>query len=43
MNQVLATLYRTGEVKQIYNRWFDDLGSAPPLLDSQFELNGLQD
>jgi glutamate/aspartate transport system substrate-binding protein len=43
VNHVLATLYRTGEVKQIYSRWFGDLGSGPPLLDSLFELNGLQD
>jgi glutamate/aspartate transport system substrate-binding protein len=43
VNQVLAKLYRTGEVKEIYNRWFSNLGSPPPLLDLLFDLNGLRD
>jgi ABC-type amino acid transport substrate-binding protein len=43
VNQVLAGLYRSGEVKEIYNRWFGKLGSPPPLLDSLYELNGLRD
>lgn len=43
VNQVLARLYRTGEVKEIYNRWFSGLGSPPPLLDSLYDLNGLRD
>jgi ABC-type amino acid transport substrate-binding protein len=41
VNEVLAALYRTGEVKEIYSRWFGELGTAPPLLDSLFELNGV--
>jgi len=43
VNSVLATLYRTGEVKRIYNRWFNGLGPPPPLLDSLYDLNGLHD
>jgi glutamate/aspartate transport system substrate-binding protein len=43
VNRVLASLYRSGEVKEIYNRWFGKLGSPPPLLDSLYELNGLRD
>jgi len=43
VNQVLAGLYRSGEVKKIYHRWFSDLGAPPPLLDSLYDLNGLRD
>lgn len=43
VNQVLAGLYRSGEVKRIYNHWFSSLGSPPPLLDSLYDLNGLRD
>ncbi len=43
VNQVLASLYRTGAVKEIYNRWFRNLGPPPPLLDSLYDLNGLRD
>ena len=43
VNQVLARLYRTGAVKQIYNRWFIDAGPPPPLLDLLYDLNGLRD
>ena len=43
VNQVLARLYRTGAVKQIYNRWFSNAGPPPPLLDSLYDLNGLRD
>ncbi len=43
VNQVLAGLYRSGEVKRIYNHWFGDLGSPPLLLDSLYDLNGLRE
>jgi ABC-type amino acid transport substrate-binding protein len=43
VNQVLAGLYRTREVRQIYNRWFSDVGPPPPLLDALYDLNGLRD
>jgi hypothetical protein len=40
---VLACLYRSGEVKESYNRWFSNLGSSPPLLDPLYDVNGLRD
>jgi glutamate/aspartate transport system substrate-binding protein len=43
VNQVLSRLYRTGAVKQIYNRWFAHVGPPPPLLDALYDLNGLRD
>jgi len=43
VNQVLAGLYRSGAVKQIYNRWFSNLGPPPPLLDALYDLNGFRD
>jgi len=43
VNQMLAGLYRSGEVKRIYSRWFGNLGSPPPPLDSLYDLNGLRD
>jgi len=43
VNRVLASLYRTKEVKQIYNRWFANVGPPPPLLDALYDLNGLRD
>jgi polar amino acid transport system substrate-binding protein/glutamate/aspartate transport system substrate-binding protein len=43
VNQALAHLYRGGEVKRIYNRWFGNLGPPPPLLDSLYDLNGFRD
>jgi ABC-type amino acid transport substrate-binding protein len=43
VNQVLANLYRSGAVKEIYDRWFANLGSPPPLLNSLYDLNGLRD
>jgi glutamate/aspartate transport system substrate-binding protein len=43
VNQVLAGLYRTGSVRQIYNRWFSNVGPPPPMLDALYDLNGLRD
>jgi ABC-type amino acid transport substrate-binding protein len=43
VNYALARLYRSGEVKRIYSRWFGNLGPPPPLLDSLYDLNGLRD
>jgi ABC-type amino acid transport substrate-binding protein len=43
VNHALARLYRSGEVKRIYSRWFGNLGPPPPLLDSLYDLNGLRD
>ena len=43
VNQVLAGLYRTGSVRQIYNRWFGNVGPPPPMLDALYDLNALRD
>jgi ABC-type amino acid transport substrate-binding protein len=41
VNQTLARLYRTGEIIQVYDRWFGKLGKPSPLLVTMFALNGL--
>jgi len=43
VNQALARLYRSGEVKRIYSHWFGNLGAPPSLLDSLYDFNGLRD
>ena len=40
-NRVLARLYRTGEIEQIYERWFGALGLPSGLLQAMYLLNGL--
>ncbi|MEO8008464.1 MAG: transporter substrate-binding domain-containing protein, partial [Betaproteobacteria bacterium] len=42
VNSVLASLYHSGEVLTIYERWFGNL-PTPPLLESLYDLNGLRD
>lgn len=38
----LASVFRTGEINEIYSKWFDPLGvPATPLLQASFELNSL--
>lgn len=38
----LAQLYRTGQIAQIYEKWFGDWGGRPsPLLLAMYALNGL--
>lgn len=38
----LAEVFRSGEIKEIYAKWFDPLGVPPtPLLLASFELNAL--
>jgi ABC-type amino acid transport substrate-binding protein len=41
VNQVLAQLYRTAAVVEIYDRWFGKLGRPSPLLVAMYALNGL--
>jgi ABC-type amino acid transport substrate-binding protein len=41
VNQVLAQLYRTAAVIQIYDRWFGKLGKPSGLLVAMYGLNGL--
>ena len=41
-NRALAQLYRSGEIGEIYKRWFGDWGGKPSqLLLAMFALNGL--
>jgi len=41
VNRVLAQLYRSAAVIEIYDRWFGKLGKPSPLLVAMFALNGL--
>jgi ABC-type amino acid transport substrate-binding protein len=41
VNQVLAQLYRTAGVIEIYDRWFGKLGKPSGLLVAMYALNGL--
>jgi glutamate/aspartate transport system substrate-binding protein len=41
VNTVLARLYRSDEIVQIYKRWFGGLGEPAPGLVMMFGLNGL--
>jgi ABC-type amino acid transport substrate-binding protein len=41
VNTVLARLYRSGEIVQLYKRWFSGLGDPAPALVIMFGLNGL--
>jgi ABC-type amino acid transport substrate-binding protein len=40
-NRVLARLYRTGEVAEIYKKWFGPLGDPPGVLVLMYVLNAL--
>ena len=41
VNQVLAQLYRTATVIEIYDRWFGKIGKPSGLLVAMYALNGL--
>ncbi|HKQ24845.1 MAG TPA: amino acid ABC transporter substrate-binding protein [Burkholderiales bacterium] len=41
VNQVLARLYRTGQIIDIYDRWFGKLGKPTSLLKAMFAINGI--
>ena len=41
VNQVLARLYRTGQIVDIYDRWFGKLGKPTKLLAAMFAINGI--
>lgn len=41
VNTELARIFRSGEINDIYARWFQSFGSAGPLLESLYFLNGL--
>jgi ABC-type amino acid transport substrate-binding protein len=41
VNTVLARILRSGQVMEIYERWFGKLGKPSPLLVSTWATNGL--
>ncbi len=41
VNTVLARLYRSSEIVELYKRWFSGLGDPAPVLVMMFGLNGL--
>jgi ABC-type amino acid transport substrate-binding protein len=41
VNRVLAQLYRTGEVMQVYNTWFGKFGKPPMALMVMYQMNAL--
>lgn len=43
VNRELAKLYRSGDVDEIFFRWFGQLGKPSVLMQAMFYLNGLQD
>jgi ABC-type amino acid transport substrate-binding protein len=41
VNRALARLYRSGQILEVYNRWFGRLGAPGPLLISLYAIEGL--
>jgi glutamate/aspartate transport system substrate-binding protein len=41
VNRVLARLYRSGQILEVYNRWFGRLGTPSALLVSLYAIEGL--
>jgi len=41
VNRVLSSLYRSGEIVQIYGRWFGKLGPPPKILIAMYALHAL--
>jgi ABC-type amino acid transport substrate-binding protein len=41
VNRVLSSLYRSGEIMQIYGRWFGKLGKPGNLLIAMYALHAL--
>ena len=41
VNRVLSSLYRSGEIVQIYSRWFGKLGPPPKILVAMYALYAL--
>jgi hypothetical protein len=40
---VLARLYRSGQILEVYNRWFGRIGPPSALLISLYAIEGLPD
>ena len=43
VNRVLARVYRSGDITQIYNRWFGPLGPPSVLLSAMYFIQALQE
>ena len=41
VNRALAGLYRSGDIAQIYDRWFGMFGKPSPAIQAMYMLNGL--
>ena len=41
VNRTLATVYRSGEIVPIYEKWFGSMTTAGPLLGAMYLLNGI--
>jgi glutamate/aspartate transport system substrate-binding protein len=41
VNRALAGLYRSGDIAQIYDRWFGTFGKPSPAIGAMYMLNGL--
>jgi len=41
VNRALATLYRSGEVAPIFEKWFDSMNTVGPLVGAMYLINGL--
>jgi ABC-type amino acid transport substrate-binding protein len=41
VNRTLASVYRSGEIVPIYEKWFGSMTTAGPLLGAMYLLNGI--
>ena len=41
VNRTLASVYRSGEIVPIYQKWFGSMTTAGPILGAMYLLNGL--
>ena len=41
VNRVLARLYRSGDIRRVYDRWLGPLGPPSPLLSATYFIQGL--
>jgi ABC-type amino acid transport substrate-binding protein len=41
VNRALAALYRSGDIVEIYERWFGAFGKPSPAIQAMYLLNGL--
>lgn len=41
VNTVFARLYRSGQIMEVYERWFGKIGKPSPLIFALYMLNGV--